>query len=122
MFFPTSGGIAQLGERLNGIQEVSGSIPLISTISRERIFPRFRKEARFCFLCGNHHNVQPFTELCKVNVEINVQLVVAESLYPLYQTAHDHFLCLYGGCVARLPVTVGLFAGFAAADTPPYQR
>ena len=74
------------------------------------------------FLCGNRHNVQPFTELCKVNVEINVQLVVAESLYPLYQTAHHHFLCLYGGCVARLPVTVGLFAGFAAADTPPYQR
>ena len=29
------GGIAQLGERLNGIQEVSGSIPLISTKSRE---------------------------------------------------------------------------------------
>ena len=28
------GGIAQLGERLNGIQEVSGSIPLISTIGR----------------------------------------------------------------------------------------
>ena len=28
------GGIAQLGERLNGIQEVSGSIPLISTIER----------------------------------------------------------------------------------------
>ena len=27
------GGIAQLGERLNGIQEVSGSIPLISTIA-----------------------------------------------------------------------------------------
>ena len=28
-------GIAQLGERLNGIQEVSGGIPLISTNSRE---------------------------------------------------------------------------------------
>ena len=28
---PDHGGIAQLGERLNGIQEVSGSIPLIST-------------------------------------------------------------------------------------------
>ena len=28
---PSYGGIAQLGERLNGIQEVSGSIPLIST-------------------------------------------------------------------------------------------
>ena len=26
------GGIAQLGERLNGIQEVRGSTPLISTI------------------------------------------------------------------------------------------
>ena len=25
------GGLAQLGERLNGIQEVSGSIPLTST-------------------------------------------------------------------------------------------
>ena len=31
----TYGGIAQLGERLNGIQEVSGSIPLISTKSSE---------------------------------------------------------------------------------------
>ena len=29
------GGIAQLGERLNGIQEVSGSIPLISTNFRD---------------------------------------------------------------------------------------
>ena len=27
------GDIAQLGERMNGIHEVSGSIPLISTIS-----------------------------------------------------------------------------------------
>ena len=27
------GGVAQLGERLNGIQEVRGSIPLVSTIS-----------------------------------------------------------------------------------------
>jgi hypothetical protein len=31
---PTQGGaIAQLGERLNGIQEVVGSIPIGSTIS-----------------------------------------------------------------------------------------
>lgn len=28
---PKHGGIAQLGERLNGIQEVMGSIPTIST-------------------------------------------------------------------------------------------
>ena len=36
-FFPYNiackafGGVAQLGERLNGIQEVRGSIPLVST-------------------------------------------------------------------------------------------
>ena len=30
-----SGGVAQLGERLNGIQEVRGSIPLISTIPHQ---------------------------------------------------------------------------------------
>ncbi len=30
--FIGQGAIAQLGERLNGIQEVSGSIPLSSTI------------------------------------------------------------------------------------------
>ncbi len=31
------GDIAQLGERLNGIQEVSGSIPLISTNDTENL-------------------------------------------------------------------------------------
>ena len=71
------------GERLNGIQEVSGSIPLISTISRERTFPRFRMEARFCFLCGNRHDVQPAAELLKVDIEINVQLVVPVDIHPL---------------------------------------
>ena len=42
------GGIAQLGERLNGIQEVSGSIPLISTkrpeIVRFQVFCFFGRE------------------------------------------------------------------------------
>ena len=38
------GGIAQLGERLNGIQEVSGSIPLISTKTK-----RTSKRRPFCF-------------------------------------------------------------------------
>ena len=33
-FQKNDGDIAQLGERLNGIQEVSGSIPLISTINQ----------------------------------------------------------------------------------------
>ena len=32
----THGVVAQLGERLNGIQEVSGSIPLISTNKNSR--------------------------------------------------------------------------------------
>ena len=38
------GVIAQLGERLNGIQEVSGSIPLSSTNSKNRPKGRF-----FCY-------------------------------------------------------------------------
>ena len=33
----TNGGIAQLGERLNGIQEVRGSTPLISTIRKAKV-------------------------------------------------------------------------------------
>ena len=31
-----SGGVAQLGERLNGIQEVIGSIPTVSTTKKDR--------------------------------------------------------------------------------------
>ncbi len=33
------GGIAQLGERLHGMQEVSGSIPLTSTKDADRLVP-----------------------------------------------------------------------------------
>ena len=35
---PGIGGIAQLGERLHGMQEVSGSIPLTSTFPNSRNF------------------------------------------------------------------------------------
>ncbi len=38
LFYFPFGDIAQLGERLNGIQEVSGSIPLISTLIYKEIF------------------------------------------------------------------------------------
>ena len=43
------GGIAQLGERLHGMQEVRGSIPLVSTIltltdAREILHPFLYKE------------------------------------------------------------------------------
>ena len=34
VLLPTSGPVAQLGARLNGIQEVTGSIPVRSTILR----------------------------------------------------------------------------------------
>ena len=44
------GGIAQLGERLNGIQEVSGSIPIISTILRDTEKALKRKFQGF-FVC-----------------------------------------------------------------------
>ena len=36
----TSGGLAQLGERLHGMQEVTGSIPVIST-KKHRIWFRY---------------------------------------------------------------------------------
>jgi hypothetical protein len=64
-----NGDIAQLGERLNGIQEVSGSIPLISTRNdepsekSEGFFAKYKgfasfdvkrsKRARFCKGRGN---------------------------------------------------------------------
>ncbi len=51
------------------------------------------------FLCGDFHNVQPQAELCKVNVEINVQLVVPIDLHPTDQAVDDHFLCLQAGRV-----------------------
>ena len=37
-FLFCKGGIAQLGERLHGMQEVSGSIPLTSTIRAVEVF------------------------------------------------------------------------------------
>ena len=39
-FLQTNGGVAQLGERLNGIQEVMGSIPTVSTILEQMLKTR----------------------------------------------------------------------------------
>ncbi len=44
----TRGGIAQLGERLHGMQEVRGSIPLVSTIGYSGGF-LLRRRSRFLF-------------------------------------------------------------------------
>ena len=78
------GGIAQLGERLNGIQEVSGSIPLISTMRgflTENSFP-FGNE--FFALCGLFTEVYSLPELFKVNVKLNVEFIAFVNIYPLY--------------------------------------
>ncbi len=67
---------------MNGIQEARGSNPLISTLARESAYPRFRKGARFCcMLCFTHVHAE--AELLKVNIKINVQLVVPVNLDPV---------------------------------------
>ena len=52
------GGIAQLGERLNGIQEVSGSIPLISTKATLSEPVSHRGWVRTCCLSGQFQRIQ----------------------------------------------------------------
>ena len=91
MFFAL-GGIAQLGERLNGIQEVSGSIPLISTMGTLSIIFYSLSLKSGYFLCCNMDNIQTHAELLKVNVKVDVQLVVPVDLHPLDKTVDDHFL------------------------------
>ena len=44
-WFLTPGGVAQLGERLNGIQEVRGSIPLASIRRNRSAAPRHQSQA-----------------------------------------------------------------------------
>ena len=59
------GGIAQLGERLNGIQEVSGSIPLISTTKSsenfgfQNFFFVFNRK-KFCFVTPQFRGAKLF--------------------------------------------------------------
>ena len=57
------GGIAQLGERLNGIQEVSGSIPLISTKNRKANALRF-----FVLLAGFFKFLFPYSAAIAVQL------------------------------------------------------
>ena len=49
------GGIAQLGERLNGIQEVSGSIPLISTIKKRLTEALLKESTSLSLLRDSNH-------------------------------------------------------------------
>ena len=78
------GGIAQLGERLNGIQEVSGSIPLISTNSPEIV----RFQDYFIF-----HNKTDSGRSGKYAVRI----ITAIAKFPISPAG--------GACQSRTPVT-----------------
>ena len=82
------------GERLNGIQEVSGSIPLIST--KRNPFP---KGSGFLLLCGYFYHIQPQIKLGKVDIEINMQFVAPIDFDPTDQAVDNHFLCFQVSCV-----------------------
>ena len=59
------GGIAQLGERLNGIQKVSGSIPLISTIYNMKSMRRIHLHGFFiASVCGKALQIRKSSYLC----------------------------------------------------------
>ena len=62
------GGIAQLGERLNGIQEVSGSIPLISTMKMANSLRKHLKWKHFgCFSMHATHSLPSrFVTVCHI--------------------------------------------------------
>ena len=62
----TRGGIAQLGERLHGMQEVRGSIPLVSTISDVRGCER--NLASFLFAFGK---IKTASLLKAIRIHIN---------------------------------------------------
>ncbi len=56
------GGIAQLGERLNGIQEVSGSIPLISTTGNRKklVLMKVKTSLFYCLEVGQNMDSMNF--------------------------------------------------------------
>ena len=70
MHFGTFGGLAQLGERLTGSQEVSGSIPLFSTNSNEcnKKLTSFRSE--FFVLCCGRENACVETSYLKDDIRM----------------------------------------------------
>ena len=64
------GGIAQLGERLNGIQEVSGSIPLISTKTKST-----SQDVLFCFGISG---IEPLTYDCAKIFVLSLRVLFIE--------------------------------------------
>ena len=78
------GDIAQLGERLNGIQEVVGSIPIISTKSMKQGKPP-------CFFCLKKH-IPPITDF-RINVALRFFLI------DLYRIKKFHWKYLFSNCI-----------------------
>ena len=68
------GGIAQLGERLNGIQEVSGSIPLISTMGYAKRLVFVRKQA-FFLSCDENSIFGPSQPSTKGTFRVNASFL-----------------------------------------------
>ena len=77
---PLSGGIAQLGERLPCKQEVSGSIPLISTKEEERL-KHFSKEEGFNGFSSGDPNCTLKTEHCRENDANYEKATVRKTFY-----------------------------------------
>ena len=77
-FIEIFGGIAQLGERLNGIQEVSGSIPLISTKGYAKRLVFVRKQA-FSLFCDEIGISSHFKHSPKGAFRVNVPLFCVPS-------------------------------------------
>ena len=72
------GAVAQLGERLNGIQEVVGSIPISSTISFFKI-DKFQRPARLVSNIAGPNVVRVVGSLLKDDTEFYKQFVQNES-------------------------------------------
>ncbi len=75
------GGVAQLGERLNGIQEVMGSIPTISTRIKKKNKKPFSKEKRLLVLYLNFYNkCSPF-HVNRVKIPFSLGLFDRHGIY-----------------------------------------
>ena len=75
------GGVAQLGERLNGIQEASSSILLISTRIKGQQVVR-RLVALFYFICAALFHRHPRRLMCVIGKDEALVLNTLETLIP----------------------------------------
>ena len=81
---PRHGGVAQLGERLTGSQEVRGSIPLVSTIVNARPSGNRRP-----FFISIHHAAQ------------STALIIARARKMLRKLLLAFVLCLLANCCSK---------------------